>query len=324
MRNDTTRININIIKTEEIAEDIKQFTIRPEQEPATPYPAGSHMVFDLVIDGRAETRSYSLVGDRPDNGAWRIAVKRAPDSRGGSKAMWALPVGARLTATRPASHFELALGRPDYLLIAGGIGITPIIGMAQRLAHAGAKFRLLYAARSRGQMAFLDDLQDTLGDRLALFTDGQGQRIDLPAEIARLDPRGEVYVCGPVGMLEAAKLAWRASGRPAAHLRFETFGSSGLLPTEAFSVLVADHQRRIEVPREKSLLEALRLAGIEIACDCLRGECGLCQVNVTAVDGALDHRDVFLSAAQKQAGGKLCACVSRATGSVTIDTGYRV
>ena len=323
MQADTRRLPMRVAGLSEPAEDIRLISIRPDTEPATAFPPGSHMTFDLLIDGRPETRSYSLVGDRPIDGCWRIAVKRVPDSRGGSRAMWALPLGARLAATRPASHFDLALGRPDYLLVAGGIGITPIIGMAQRLARTGANLRMLYAVRTSAQLAFADELQTLLADRLDLLIEADNQRVDFASEIARLHPQGELYICGPVGMLDAAKRAWSASGRPPAQLRFETFGSSGLLPTEPFSVTIADHQRRIEVPREKSLLEALRAAGIELAYECLRGECGLCTVTVLATDGAIDHRDVFLSDNQKTAGHKLCACVSRATGHLTIDTGFR-
>ena len=114
------------------------------------------------------------------------------------------------------------------------------------------------------------------------------------------------------------------AGRPPGRLRFETFGSSGRHPRAPFVARVRDHALTVAVPRDRTLLEARADAGVELPADCLRGECGLCTVRVVACDGALDHRDVFLSAAEKARGDRLCACVGRVHGgSITIDTGYR-
>jgi vanillate O-demethylase ferredoxin subunit len=320
---DGRQIPIRVRAIQEPAEDVRLFELVPEIGSATPYPAGSHLTVSLAAGDRPLTRSYSLVGEAPENGAWRIAVKRVSPSRGGSAAMWALEPGAMLRVTEPRSHFDLALGRPDYLLIAGGIGITPILGMAERLERLGLKPRLVYAARKRSQLAFLDRLQALLGDRLALVVDEEGGRLDCAAVIARLHLEGEAYMCGPAGMMAAMQAAWHDAGRAPEGLRFETFGSSGIRPAVPFTVAVRDHGRTVTVPAGQSLLDALDQAGIELAYDCLRGECGLCVVEVRDGAATLDHRDVFLSAEQKREGVKLCACVSRATGAITIDTGYR-
>jgi ferredoxin-NADP reductase len=320
---DGRQIRVRVHAIEEPAEDVRLLALVPETGAATPYPAGSHLTVTLPVGDRLLTRSYSLIGETPADGAWRIVVKRVVPSRGGSAAMWALVPGAVLTVTEPRSHFELALGRPDYLLIAGGIGITPILGMAERLVRLGHRPRLVYAARKRSQMAFVGRLQALLGDRLVLTVDEDGGSLDLAREIACLHAEGEIYMCGPAGMMEAARAAWQDAGRLPTRLRFETFGSSGARPATAFTVHVRDHGRDVPVPPDRSLLDALADAGIELAYDCLRGECGLCVVDVTATAGMLDHRDVFLSAHQKQASTKLCACVSRADADITIDTGYR-
>ena len=320
MQADGRQVRVRIRAIHEPAQDIRLFELVPEAGPATPYPAGSHLTVTLS-DSLA--RSYSLIGEEPADGAWRIAVKRVSPSRGGSAAMWALEQGAVLSVTEPQSHFDLAIGRPDYLLLAGGIGITPLIGMAERLVRLGRRPRLVYAARTRGQMAFLDRLQALLGERLTLIVDDEGGRLDLAGEIARLHADGEIYMCGPAGMMAAAQAAWHVAGRKPTRLRFETFGSSGTRPAVPFTVQVRDHGRDVLVPADRSLLDALADQGIELASDCLRGECGLCVVEVDGPAGALDHRDVFLSAEQKQAGTKLCACVSRADDTITIDTGYR-
>jgi vanillate O-demethylase ferredoxin subunit len=242
----------------------------------------------------------------------------------------ALESGARVEVSAPRSHFELAHGRPEYLLVAGGIGITPIVGMLEALADRDVGFRLLYAARSREQMPFLDEVRALAGDRLELFVSADGERLDIVEQIARLHPDGELYLCGPLRLREAAQRAWRDAGRPADRLRFETFASGGRFAPEAFVVRLRDvggadaGAREVRVPENRTMLDALRDAGVEVMWDCLRGECGLCTVDVLEVEGELDHRDVFLSDEQQAQGDKLCTCVSRAVGgAITIDTGFR-
>lgn len=305
----------------DLTHDIRLFEIVPDR--FVPPAPGSNIAVTVQIGGRADIRRYSLVGPCRD-GLYRIAVKRLADSRGGSVYLHGLEPGARLTVSDPANHFVLGRARPAYLLVAGGIGITPLYGMALALHEAAAEFRLLYAARRPGDLAFADDLRARIGPRLEIFLDAEGRRIDIAAEIARLAPGGELYVCGPIGMLEAAKRAWQASGRPVDGLRFETFGSSGRYATEPFSVVIPRLGREIGVARNQSLLDALEAAGIAVLSDCRRGECGLCALKILAVETAIDHRDVFFSDAQKQADRQLCACVSRARGGrLSIDIADR-
>jgi len=210
------------------------------------------------------------------------------------------------------------------LLVAGGIGITPLLRMAhtlaQRRAAGGRPVRMLYGARTADELAFLDELQAQLGEHLHTVV---GAAIDFAAEIAKLPAGGQMYVCGPAPMLEAARSAWRAAGRVEADLRFETFGSSGASAPQPFRVLMPRHGLDITVPADCSLLEALEQACIEQLYDCQRGECGLCALDVLALDGTIDHRDVFLSAHEKQQNTRLCACVSRVTGSITLDSAWR-
>src|SRR4051812_16390955 len=187
--------------TRDVTPDIRLFEIEPAERFVVPTP-GSNINLVVQIDDRPDVRSYSVVGPCSDS-TYRIAVKRLPDSRGGSAYMHGLQPGARLTISEPGNHFELARDRPEYLLLAGGIGITPIYTMALALAGTKAKFRLLYACRRRQDLAFAEELRAAIGDRLQLFIDEEGDRIDLPVEIARLAPGGELYVCGPIGMLEA-------------------------------------------------------------------------------------------------------------------------
>ncbi|KQW38786.1 PDR/VanB family oxidoreductase [Rhizobacter sp. Root404] len=305
---------------------VREFEIRPEGG-VRPWTVGSHLNVRVTIDGREDTRSYSLTGQPHDPVArevYRIAVKRVEPGRGGSRHLWSLERGAELMVGEPANHFELPLGAPQYLLIAGGIGITPIVGMAQQLAAQGADLRLLYAARSADELAFADALGPALGARLRTFVNAQGERLDPAAHLAALHPQALLLCCGPLPLLDAVRAAWSAAGRPAANLRFETFGNTGAHASEAFWVRLPRHGLELTVPADRTLLDVLEAAGVETLHDCKRGECGLCAVDVLAVDGRIDHRDVFFSAHEKAEGRRLCACVSRVTGGgLVLDSSYR-
>jgi ferredoxin-NADP reductase len=307
----------------DVASDVRMIEIEPSAG-VRPYPTGSHLDIAVEIEGLPDLRSYSLVGEGPVDGAYRIAVKEIPESRGGSVWVRALEPGTEVQVSEPTSNFELQYGRSEYLLIAGGIGITPLFGMAHALERHGRPFRLLYAAHTREQMAFLDELSELLGDRLELFVSEEGIRLDVGEQIERLDPDGELYLCGPLRLRDAALHEWRARDRRADRLQFETFASGGAFAPEEFLVRVRDRGCAVTVRRNRTLLDALRDDGVEMMWDCLRGECGLCAATVVEVDGELDHRDVFLSDQEKEEGGAIITCVSRAVGGpITIDTGFR-
>lgn len=316
-----------LVATRDLTHDIRLFEIAPAGDEAgaatsgfvAPSP-GSHILIEVLIGDRVETRSYSTVGPCGD-GLYRIAVKRLKASRGGSAYMWRLSPGARLKIAAPRNQFDLAWHKPGYLLLAGGIGITPIYSMALALAAANAPVRLLYAVRSKADLAFGDELGAELGDRLALFVDADGNRLDLEPEISALAPGGEFYVCGPLGLMEMARQAWAGSGRPATLMRFETFGNGGRLATVPFHVAIPRLGLDFDVGADETLLDALEKAGVAMISDCRKGECGLCTLPVLAADGPLDHRDVFFSGEEKAKNSKLCTCVSRLGGGIlTLDT----
>lgn len=308
----------------DVASDVRMIEIEPSAG-AKLYPSGSHLDIAVQVDGLPDVRSYSLVGERPLQGAYRIAVKEIADSRGGSGFVRALQRDAAVEVSEPKSNFELQYGRPHYLLVAGGIGITPMLGMAYALERHGRPFRLLYSCHTSEQMAFVDELAELLGDKLELFVSDRGERIEIGEQIDRLEPDGELYLCGPLRMRDAAQKAWKQRERPPDRLRFETFASGGRFAAEAFVVRVHDQGgREIVVPKNRTMLDALSDHGIELMWDCRRGECGLCHVAVLDVDGELDHRDVFLSEEQQAQATSLLACVSRAVGgAITIDSGFR-
>jgi ferredoxin-NADP reductase len=303
---------------------VREITLRPDGG-ATAFTAGSHLRVQVRLAGkRVDERRYSLVGLPAPGADWRIAVKRADPGRGGSAFMWRLAVGDRLPVHGPHNHFELPPALRPTLLVAGGIGITPLVGMALALARRAATLRFAYTARSPDELVYADELRAALGERLATFCRSAGETLALDTEFGALPADAQALVCGPVPMLHAAREAWARAGRLPQRLRFETFGNTGALPTEAFTVQVPRHGLTLQVPADRSLLEVLEAAGVQVLHDCLRGECGLCAVDVVAVEGRIDHRDVFFSEAEQREGHRLCACVSRVCGGgVTIDSAWR-
>jgi ferredoxin-NADP reductase len=309
----------------DVTPTVREITFKPV-DGALPHQPGGHLQMQVLVNqgatSRPHTRSYSLIG-QPDALVYRIAVKRLDEGRGGSKAMWQLAVGDRLRISEPQNHFPLDLTAPAYLLVAGGIGVTPIVGMAQLLAQRGASVRMLFGARSEAELAYLESLKAVLNNDLKTAIAEKGEFIDFDAEIAKLPPKALMYICGPVPMLDAARKAWAKAERPLADLRYETFGSSGRFAPQAFRVKIPRHNLDIIVPADHGLLDELEMAGVQTMYDCRRGECGLCAMDVLSVDGEIDHRDVFLSDEEKASNKRICVCVSRVVGEITLDSAYR-
>lgn len=322
MKNDAVWMDATVTAANDIADGVRRIEFAADS-PMPAFDPGSHIAIRAAIASGPAIRTYSCL---PDAAAGRVAVgvKLHPNSRGGSRYMFGLKAGDKVRITTPENRFDLSWRAPDYLLLAGGIGVTPIFGMALALAARGADLRMEYGGQSLGSMPFLDPLRAVLGDRLSAHAQDQGAMIDLDAAIARLSPAGELYICGPLPMLEAAKRAWAKAGRATSRFRYEVFGDTGRFTEAPFTVRVAGYDREVLVPSDRSLLDALDDAGIPMIHDCRRGECGLCAVDVLDHSGEIDHRDVFLSDNEKREGNRLCACVSRiAGGSALIDTGYR-
>lgn len=228
--------------------------------------------------------------------------------------MHSLSVGDEIETTQPLQNFALHIGAQRYILLAGGIGITAIHAIASTLKRIGAEYELVYAGRTRSAMAYLADLSEFHGPRLRAFIRDEGTPFNteaLVADVASDDRTAELYMCGPIRLMDAVRRAWVSNGLPLNRLRYETFANSGWFEAEAFSVTVPRLGISTRVSPHESMLEALERAGAEMMSECRRGECGLCQVNVLAVDGRIDHRDVFLSDDDRDTAGKLCTCVSR-------------
>jgi vanillate O-demethylase ferredoxin subunit len=292
---------------------------RIELEPSAPKHAepGSHIDLTVTINGEQEKRSYSVVDSLDGGNTLAISVFKAPVSRGGSVFMHTLKPGDTLRITQPLQNFPLRVGAERYVLLAGGIGITAIANMAAVLRNVKADYTVVYAGRSRAAMAYLTDLQDLHGDRLQVHVDDEGSSLDVNALIGGIDPGTELYMCGPIRLMDAVRRGWTERELALPDLRYETFGNSGWYDPEEFVVRIPRLGVEAKVGQGRSMLEALEDAGVDMMFDCRKGECGLCEVRILNLDGAVDHRDVFYSERQQHAQEKMCCCVSRAVSSAT-------
>ncbi|QOD02679.1 PDR/VanB family oxidoreductase [Pseudarthrobacter sp. BIM B-2242] len=292
---------------------------RIELEPSAPKHAepGSHIDLTVTINGEQEKRSYSVVESLDGGNTLVISVFKAPVSRGGSVFMHTLKPGDTLRITQPLQNFPLRVGAERYVLLAGGIGITAIANMAAVLRNVKADYTVVYAGRSRAAMAYLTDLQDLHGDRLQIHVDDEGSSLDVSALIGGIDPGTELYMCGPIRLMDAVRRGWTERELALPDLRYETFGNSGWYDPEEFVVRIPRLGIEATVGQGRSMLEALEDADVDMMFDCRKGECGLCEVRILNLDGAVDHRDVFYSERQQHAQEKMCCCVSRAVSSAT-------
>jgi ferredoxin-NADP reductase len=303
-----------VIEIQTVATDIRRIVL----EPALPKAAepGSHIDVKVTIGGEEQKRSYSVV-ESDDAGRLAISVMRAPQSRGGSVFMHGLETGQQLEITQPLQNFPLRVGAERYLLLAGGIGITAIANMAAVLQRLKASYTLVYAGRSRAAMAYLAELQERHGENLVVHVDDEGTSLKVDELVAGADLDTELYMCGPIRLMDAVRRAWSERELDSPNLRYETFGNSGWFDPEEFIVKVPRLGIEAKVGQGRSMLEALEDAGADMMFDCRKGECGLCEVRILALDGGIDHRDVFYSERQQKATEKMCCCVSRGITSKT-------
>lgn len=274
---------------------------------------GAHVTLALPV---GLTRQYSLCGPPADRHGWTVAVHRAPDSRGGSSYVHdTLRLGALLDVGGPHADFPLAPGREN-LLIAGGIGITPILSMARALAADGADWSLLYCGRRRSVLAFLDELAglDPDGTRVRVHLDNEaGGPADLATELAER-PSATVHCCGPTPMIDAVLAAAPDPDR----VHVERFRGARDVVAETgtaeagFDVRCAVSDVRVRVEPGITVLDALTGAGIAVPSSCQEGICGTCETKVLA--GEPDHRDMVLTDAERAAGDSMFVCVSRSRG----------
>lgn len=296
-----------------IASGVRELILASATRAALPeFAPGSHVRI-AIPDGT--TRSYSLVTETwpPDQSTYRIAVRLEERGTGGSHFMHGLALGASLQVSEPTNDFPLVQGRDYSVLLAGGIGVTPLMSMAAQLKADGADYVLHYAVRSQDAAAFAAELQRIHGDRMILHIDATPTALDLEALLADLRPDAHIYVCGPRGMIDATTRASSARGFHPDHVHLELFSAGAPRGDDAsFDVALQRSNRSFTVPPDQTILQVLRGQGVDLLFDCERGDCGLCQVAV--LEGTPDHRDVVLSDAERKAGNVMQICVSRSHG----------
>ncbi|MEB2400488.1 MAG: PDR/VanB family oxidoreductase [Alcaligenaceae bacterium] len=283
-----------------------------------PFTPGAHL--KVSIPGQQDPRCYSLVS--LDAGAdefgeprhYRLGVRLEEPGTGGSRHMHGLQVGDSLRAEGPCNDFPLHAPPSDEaetVLIAGGIGITPIAAMATALKRAGRPYALHYYGRSRAQMAFLAPLAGLHGPALQVHADDEpGTAQPLNQLLERTERDRHVYVCGPKGMIDAVRAQTLALGWPESHVHFELFvNAAPQAGDRAFEVELRQSGLVLQVPADKTILEVLEEAGCDPLYDCKRGECGVCQADV--LEGTPDHRDYYLSDAERKEGKVMQICISR-------------
>ena len=310
----TTSLPVRVARVAVEAEGIRSFELVPAGGGSLPpFTAGAHV--EVHVPGGA-VRPYSLCNDPAETGRYRIAVLREAASRGGSAGMHErVAEGDVLTVGTPRNLFPLVPAAASHLLLAGGIGITPLLSMAQQLHREGAAFTLHYATRSSARTAFAAELKAAAyADRVQLHHDdgAAAQRLDLPALLAVPAAGQHLYACGPKGFLDAVLNTARAAGWPEAQLHWEVFGALPLdaAGDRAFEVQIGVDGRIILVEPGTSVVHALAANGIVVPTSCEQGICGTCLTGV--LDGEPDHRDQYLTPEEQAAGDQFLPCCSRA------------
>ena len=300
---------------------IRMFRLRADDQCTLPaYGAGAHIRVRVDLEGGSQDwRHYSLINFRAEPHAtetpndYVIAVRREDEGRGGSRFMHEqVHEGDRLTIELPKNDFPLHPGPGGTVLVAGGIGVTPLASMAARRISEGLSVRMHYAGRNRQTMAFLPELHALLGNALNVHADAErGAPLDVSAMLDGCLPDERLYVCGPQLMLDAVLSQTRLRGWAPERIHFELFTPPAAEEGDlAFEVELAQSGQRFTVPAKQSILDCLIEHGCDPLFDCKRGECGVCATPV--LEGEIDHRDYVLTARERAEGRVMQICISRA------------
>jgi vanillate monooxygenase ferredoxin subunit len=314
-----TQLTVKVLRKVQEAQDIASFELaRADGGHLPAFSAGSHI--DVHLPGGL-VRQYSLCNHEGEQHRYRIAVLRDPSTRGGSAGMHdQVREGDELQISEPRNHFPL-VHAPRTLLFAGGIGITPLLCMAQRLAALGAEFTLHYCTRSAAKTAFRDEIAASrFADRVQFhFDDGDAaQKLQLAAALGAADAGTHVYVCGPTGFIDFVVAGARAAGFTPEQIHLEYFGAApqDTAGDRAFDVKIASTGQVVNVGAQQTVVQALAAAGIEILTSCEQGVCGTCITRV--LDGQCDHRDLYFTDEEKARNDQFTPCCSRAAGPMLV------
>lgn len=290
---------------------VKEFRLAAEGgAPLPSWQPGAHVELEFTSRAGASHRNaYSVIGE--EVGMLRIAVQREEGGRGGSRVLHdEFEPGMTLEVSPPLDAFRLHVGRTRTVLIAGGIGITPMVPMARALDAAGASYRLHYLARDAERLVLADDWMGLGPECVQTHVTATQGRPDLAGMIGPWEEGCELHACGPSMLLEAIRAAATAQGWPQQHIRFESFGARAHDQDQSLQVVLRQTGITLDVAPGKSILDAMIEADVFVSYECKRGECGNCYAGV--VSGEPLHRDVCLNAQQRAMG--MTPCVSWARG----------
>lgn len=309
-----TDLSVRVARKQPIALDICSLDLVAADGGALPaFEAGAHV--DVHLPGGL-VRQYSLCNPPGETQRYQIAVLRDAASRGGSQAVHdAVPEGATLRISAPKNHFPLAAGAPHHLLLAGGIGITPLLAMAEQLTAQGQPFDLHHCTRSRERTPFVEQMAaSAFASRVQHhFDDGDAaQKLDIAATLRAAPTGTHLYVCGPQGFMDAVLAAGRAAGWPEERLHREYFAAAPVDHSNdgSFELEIASSGRVIPVRADQSALAALLAAGFDIPMSCEQGVCGTCLTRIRS--GTPEHHDQYLTPEEQAANDQFLPCCSRA------------
>ena len=279
-------------------------------KPLPEWNAGAHI--DLKLSNGL-SRQYSLMSGIHNPNNWRIAVLIERDGRGGSLLIEEeLQVGSKVSSLGPRNHFPLTPAG-EYLFVAGGIGITPLLRMIDSAQLQGIPWKLAYLGRSPETMSYVDELQEQFGKQVKVFAKSLGDRFDVSRALSELNAETHIYSCGPERLMLALEEAMESTDINRIHVeRFHPREIVLVEPDHEFTVYCSKSDEEIIVPADESILMAADFAGIDIPGDCMEGTCGACETRV--FEGEVDHRDSVLSAQARAEGDTMMICISRAKG----------
>jgi len=317
----TSDLRVRIARKTSEALDISTFElVHADGDRVLPaFSAGSHVDVHLP---NGLTRQYSLCNDSTESHRYLIGVLRDPGSRGGSVVLHdQVKEGDVLYISAPKNHFPLAHEATHSVLLAGGIGVTPILCMAERLYMTGASFEMHYCTRSPERTAFLERIKaSSFADRVQFHFDNgaQGQKLQLDRVLSLATPGTHLYVCGPKGFMDFVLGAARSADWPEAQLHFEFFGAEVVKSEddESFEVKLASSGRMVTVAKDQTVVQALAAIGVELATSCEQGVCGTCLTRV--LEGEPDHKDMYLTPEEHATNDQFLPCCSRAKSKLLV------
>lgn len=307
-----TSLQVRVQRKSQEAEGIVALElVSADGRPLPGFGAGSHIDVHLP---NGLVRQYSLCNSAAERHRYRIAVLREPTSRGGSAAVHDLvKEGDVLTISAPRNHFALH-DAPRSLLLAGGIGVTPILCMAQRLATWGADFEMHYCTRSPARTAFREEIAaSAFADKVHLHHDdgAEAQKLRVAELLKTPEPGTQIYVCGPGGFIDHVVNTAKANGWPAQQIHLEYFAAAAQDTSgdQPFEVKLTSSGQTYRIRKDQTIVQALRAEGVEIMVSCEQGVCGTCITRV--LEGVPDHRDCYLTDDERAANDQFTPCCSR-------------